>query len=145
MTDKAAAAKDWLNRNYSKHEEIQALRMKLEDMRAGSVKAVSVPEADKVQTQPDPKSGENYILAIVTFEEMVSQKERQLHLSDLETARTIDLVPDPIQRAILIYRYLSYQHWNHISKVMGYSEGHLFKLHEDALEAIADKINYTVT
>ena len=114
MTDKAAAAKDWLNRNYSKHEEIQALRMKLEDMRAGSVKAVSVPEADKVQTQPDPKSGENYILAIVTFEEMVSQKERQLRLSDLETARTIDLVPDPIQRAILIYRYLSYQHWNHI-------------------------------
>ena len=54
MTDKQAAAKDWLNRNYSKHEEIQALRMKLEDMRAGSVKAVSVPDVDKVQTQPDP-------------------------------------------------------------------------------------------
>lgn len=145
MTDKAAAAKDWLNRNYSKHEEIQALRMKLEDMRAGSVKAVSVPEADKVQTQPDPKSGENYILAIVTFEEMVNQKERQLHLSDLETARTIDLLADSMERTVLIYRYLSYQHWNRISNMMGYSERHLYEIHENALEHIADKINYTVT
>ena len=43
------------------------------------------------------------------------------------------------------YKYLSYQHWKHISKVMGYSEAYIYEMHEDALEAIADKINYTVT
>lgn len=145
MTDKQAAAKDWLNRNQYKHDEIQALYMKLEDMRAGQLKAVSVPDADKVQTQPNPKRGENYILSIVTFEDMIKRKEKEMHASDLETGRAIDKLPDTTERTILIYRYLMYMPWAQISKAMGYSEGYLFRLHEDALEHIAGVIDYTVT
>ena len=144
MTDKQAQAKDWLNRNQWKHDEIRALYLKLEDMRAGSVKAVSA-DADKVQTQPNPKRGENFILAIVSFEEMIKQKERQMHLSDLETARTIDKLTDARERTILILRYLSYLSWPVIAKRMSYSEKTCMRCHEDALEHIADLINYTVT
>ena len=52
MTDKQAAARDWLNRNQFKHDEIRALYLKLEDMRSGSLKAVSVSDADNAQKQP---------------------------------------------------------------------------------------------
>lgn len=145
MTDKQAAAKDWLNRNQYKHDEIQALYMKLEDMRAGQLKAVSVPDADKVQTQPDPKRGENFILSIVAFEEMIKRKEKEMHASDLETGRAIDKLADTKERTLLIYRYLMYLPWPQISKKMGYAESYLYKLHEDALENIANLINYTVT
>ncbi len=146
MTEKQAAAKEWLNRNFCKHEELQALYMKLDDMRAGSVKAVAAPaEGEKVQTQPNPKSGENYILSIVTFEEMIKQKERQLHLSDLETARTIDKLTSAAERAVLIYRYLCYLHWPEIARKMAYCERRCHELHDDALAHIAELINYTVT
>lgn len=145
MTDKQAAAKDWLNRNQYKHDEIRALYLKLEDMRSGSVKAVSIPDADKVQTQPNPKRGENFILSIVSFEEMIKAKERQMHLSDLETARTIDKLADARERTILILRYLSYLSWPVIAKRMSYSEKTCQRVHEDALDHIADIINYTVT
>lgn len=145
MTDKQAAAKEWLNRNFNQHEEIRALYMKLEEMRAGSVKAVAVPENDKVQTQPDPHRGENYILSIVAFEEMVKNKERQLNLSDLETARAIDKLPNPKQRTVLIYRYLCRLKWSRIARQMNYTENYCQELHAAALESVADVINYTVT
>ena len=145
MTDKQAAAKDWLNRNQYKHDEIRALYLKLEDMRSGSVKAVSIPDADKVQTQPNPKRGENYILSIVTFEEMIKRKEKEMHASDLETGRAIDKLPKANERTLLIYRYLMYLPWPQISKKMGYAESYLYKLHEDALENIAEVIDYSVT
>ena len=145
MTDKQAQAKDWLNRNQYKHDEIRALYLKLEEMRSGSVKAVSVPDADKVQTQPDPKRGENFILSIVAFEEMIKQKERQMHLSDLETARAIDKLPEARERTVLILRYLSYLPWERIARRLSYSEKTCQRIHEDALEHIADLINYTVT
>lgn len=145
MTDKQAAARDWLNRNQFKHDEIRALYLKLEDMRSGSLKAVSVSDADKVQKQPDPKRGEYFILSIVEFEELIKKKENQVHLSDMETARTIDKLPEARERTILILRYLNYLSWPLIAKRLAYSEKTCQRIHEDALEHIADLINYTIT
>ena len=145
MTDKQAAARDWLNRNKGKHDEIMAYRLKLEDMRGRASALVNVPKENKVQTQPDPKRGEKSIIAAMAFEQQIKNKEDILQLSDLETEKVIAQLPNSKERTVLIYRYLCYQSWEYIAKAMHFSESYCKEIHMNALENIAPLINYTIT
>lgn len=145
MTDKQAAARDWLNRNKGKHDEIRAYRLKLEDIRSHASVLVNPPKENKVQTQPDPKRGEKAIISAITFEDQIKQKETQLHLSEVETEKVIAKLPNSKERTVLIYRYLCFKSWEYIARQLHFSIGHCHKIHLEALDHIADLIDYTVT
>ena len=145
MTDKQAAARDWLNRNKGKHDEMAAYRLKLEELRQRANTLISTADENKVKTQPDPKRGEKYILAAITFEEQVKQKEQLLQLSELETEKAIAKLPNSKERTVLIYRYLCFKSWAYIAKQMHFAENYCQQIHLDALEHIAPLIDYTIT
>lgn len=145
MTDKQAAARDWLNRNKGKHDEIRAYRLKLEEIRDRASALIHVPQEIKVQTQPDPKRGEKSIIAALEFEKQVKVKEDMLQLSDLETEKVIAQLTDSKERTVLIYRYLCYKSWEYIARHMHFSVNYCQEIHMNALEHIAPLINYTIT
>lgn len=145
MTEKQAAAKNWLNRNYNLHEEIRALKLKLDEMRESANQITGKVEEVRVQTQPDPKSGESRILSIVEFSQEVESRAEKLRQSDIETMHVIIKLEDVKERMILIYRYLLYKSWSYISKRLNYSESYCHEIHSAALTKIADLIDYTIT
>ena len=145
MTDKQAAAKDWLNRNFNAYEEVRALKMKLREMRAGAGNLTSRAEEVKVQKQPNPKAIENEILAIVEFANIIQQKEKTIFASDLETARVINELSEVKEKTILIYRYLCFLPWEQIAKRMNFSVNYCQELHMRALDHIYEHINFTIT
>lgn len=145
MTDKQAAARDWLNRNKGRHDEIKAYRLKLEDMRGRASVLVNSPQENKVQTQPDPKRGEKAILAALAFEDQIKQKELQLQMSDLESEKVIARLANGKERTILIYRYLCFKSWEYIARQMHFTVNYCQRIHMDALDHIAPLIDYTIT
>lgn len=145
MTDKAAAAKEWLNRNEDTRIEIHGLLLKLEEMRQAASRLVASVDDNKVQTQPDPRRTENKILRIVEFEEKICSMRVKLEASDMVTLETIKRLPNAKERQVLMYRYYNGLPWGSIACILNYTENYCFELHRDGLEHIADLIDYTVT
>jgi DNA-directed RNA polymerase specialized sigma subunit len=57
-----------------------------------------------------------------------------------EIDNVIRNVQSPIQREVLERRYLLYQHWGQIAEEMHYSERHVFRVHNAALQQLKDVI-----
>lgn len=145
MTDEQAAAKDWLNRNKGRHDELRAYNLKLEEMRGRASKLVSVPAENKVQTQPNPKHGEQTIIAALEFEEQLKAKLEALEASDMETVKTIEKLPSAKERTVLLYRYVCFKSWEYIARRMRYTVNYCQEIHLAALVHIAPLIDYTIT
>ena len=146
MTEKQAAAKEWLNRNFQEVEEIRALELKLSTMR-GSIGNLTAAVADvKVQKQPNPHAVENSIISLVAFADAIEAKKARLYASEQNTLAAIEKLEGmPLEKTLLVYRYLCCLPWKDISKRMNYTENYLHEIHMKALSAIADKIDYTQT
>lgn len=145
MTDKQAAAKDWLNRNFNAYKEVRALKLKLREMRAGAGNLTSRAEEVKVQKQPNPKAYENEIISIIEFAKLIDEKEKRIFASDLETANTINKLEDVKEKTILIYRYLCFLPWEQIANRMNFSVNYCQELHMRALDHVYEQINFTTT
>lgn len=145
MTDKQAAAKDWLNRNKGRHDELRAYRLKLEEMRSNASKLVSVPQENKVQTQPNPKHGEIVLVSVLDFERQLQNKIDMLEASDMQTVKTIEKLEVPKERTVLLYRYVCFRSWEYIARRMRYTPNYCQEIHLQALEHIAPLIDYTIT
>lgn len=145
MTEAAAAAKEWLERNHDIYAEINGMYMKLEEMRAAAARLVSVPQENKVQTQPDPHSIETRILGLLEFEKRIDDKYRLAVASDEQTRKTILKLRSGKERVILLYRYYNRLPWKEIAENLKYSVPHCYELHASGLEHIAPLIDYTIT
>lgn len=135
MTDKEAAAKEWLNRYEPLRSEIRSMELQLEEMRANVNKSVGIPKEVCVQTQPQNKQDER-IAEIVDFEEKIKQKREILKAKEKTTLRTIDKMSDPVKRIILIYRYIYRRSWEYIGRKMHYKSSYIYEMHLKALTAI---------
>lgn len=138
MTDKEAAARDWLNRNKWREDEIKELELKLEIMRDNVNKTISPPQEIKVQTQPRNKRGEQ-IAEIVDFEKQIEEKRRYYAALQDESVKTICRLRDATKKTILVYRYIIGLSWKEISKKTHYTESYLYDMH---LRALADLYQY---
>ena len=146
MTDKQAAAKEWLNRNFQELEEIRALELKLSTMRENVGNLTAQASEVKVQKQPNPHAVENSIISLVAFSETIENKKARLFASEQITMNTIlKLEGLTLEKTVLIYRYLCCLPWKEIAAKMNYTENYLHEIHMRALTAIADKIDYTQT
>lgn len=142
MTDKEAAARDWLNRNKWRLDEIKELELKLELMRDNVNKSVSPPQEVKVQTQPRNKQAEK-IAEIVDFEKQIEEKRRYYTALQEISVDTICKLRDPTKKVILIYRYIIGEPWKEIAKKTHYTENYCFEMHLRALADLYQYIDFT--
>lgn len=142
MTDREAAAKDWLNRNLFRWEEIRALELRLEEMRSNVNRSVAAPKEVCVQTQPRNVQAEK-IADIVDFEAKIVEKKRYYYLLEKTTVNTIEKMRDPTAQNILIFRYVYRRSWRYIAGKMHYKEAYIYQLHLKALNKLYPLIDFT--
>ena len=142
MTDREAAAKDWLNRHEPIRNDIRALELQLEEMRANVNKTVASLQEVKVQTQPQNKQAEK-IAEIVDFGKKIEEKKNYLRELDQVTLNTINLMNDPYKRIILVYRYIYHRSWSYIASKLHYKESYIYEMHLKALNSIYPLIDWS--
>ena len=141
MTDREAAAKEWLNRNEELREEIHVLELRLEEMRASVNKSVGAPEEIKVQTQPQNNQAEK-IADIVDFEKKIDAKREYYRMLEQTTIDTIDRMRDPNKRILLYLRYVSRRSWRYIADKMHLTESYVYEFHRKALSSLYSVIEW---
>ena len=142
MTDREAAAKDWLQRNESRWNEIKSLEVRLEEMRDQVNKSVAAPKEICVQTQPRNVQAEK-IADIVDFEKKIDDMKVRYELLEKVTVETIEKLRDPVKENILIFRYVYHRSWSYIASKMHYKESYIFALHQKALNSLYPLIDFT--
>ena len=141
MTDKQAAAKQWLTRNEPLRDEIRAMELKIQEMRAAVNNVVTVPKEVSVQTQPKNMNAEK-IAEICDFDEKIRVKRLRFEMLQDNTAKTIDKLNDPVKGMILHYRYIYRRSWRYIAAQMHYKESYIYEMHLKALTAIYPFIDW---
>ena len=142
MTDREAAAKDWLQRNESRWNEIKSLELRLEEMRDQVNKSVAAPKEICVQTQPRNVQAEK-IADIVDFEKKINDMKVRYELLEKVTVETIEKLRDPVKENILIFRYVYHRSWSYIAGKMHYKESYIYALHSKALNSLYPLIDFT--
>lgn len=141
MTDKEAAARQWIQRHDYLRDEITSLELRLEEMRDQVNKSVAPPKEIVVQTQPRNVQAEK-IAEIVDFEKKINEKKRQYQELEKTTIRTIERMNDPVCENILIFRYCYRRSWKYIADKLHYRESYIFALHSKALEKVYPLIDW---
>lgn len=142
MTDKEAAARDWLQRHDYLYQEIRSLELRLEEMRDQVNKSVSPPKDVVVQTQPKNVQAEK-IAEIVDFEKKIEEKKELYKELEKKTIITIEKMNDPVCESILILRYCYRRSWRYIAAKLYYRESYIFALHSKALEKVYQFIDWS--
>lgn len=142
MTDREAAARDWLSRNDFRRNEIRALRLQLEEMRASVSKTTATIQEVKVQTQPRNAQDEK-IADIVEFEKKIKEKEKILEALDETTIRTIERMKDPTRKIILLYRHIYMRGWGYIAEKLHYTTSYCHAIYYKALDGIYPLIEWS--
>ena len=142
MTDREAAAKDWLQRNEFRWNEIKSLELRLEEMRDQVNKSVAEPKEICVQTQPRNVQAEK-IADIVDFEKKIVDLRKRYELLEKTTVETIEKLRDPVKVNILLFRYVYHRSWSYIAGKMHYKESYIYALHHKALNSLYPLIDFT--
>jgi DNA-directed RNA polymerase specialized sigma subunit len=79
---------------------------------------------------------EDTIAKMVDLENEINEDIDALVDLKAEIMRRIKRVENTEYQTILELRYLCFKRWEEISVALGYSMQHLFRLHDEALEAI---------
>lgn len=93
-----------------------------------------------------PDGNANYakvIEKIIDFENEIRKKNAQLLDARIETRRLIDNVKNVDHNLILKKRYLQFMTFEGIAKDMAYTERHIYRLHDKAVE-VFEKANKDV-
>ena len=77
---------------------------------------------------------ETAALKIVAFESLIAEKMRTLEMIKSEVAAVIEKISDPIDRIIMMRRYVLCRSWEEIIDVTGYSRSQVFRHHRKALK-----------
>lgn len=141
MTDKQAAAKQWLTRNDALRDEIRTMELKIAEMRAAVNNVVNVPKEVSVQTQPKNIQAEK-IAEICDFDNKIKAKKMRFEILQKKTADTIEKLNDPVKGMILTYRYIYRRSWRYIADKMHYKESYIYEMHLKSLNAIYPFIDW---
>lgn len=138
MTEREEKAKEWLNRNFGKAMELEALKRRVERMESDLERSVKPLRLKEVQEEPEGNSQEEKLAEFIDLKKMLEIKILELGIEDQKTIKVILQVDQAIARTILIERYVNRLSWKEIAKTMHFSSGggHLYNMHRDALCAV---------
>lgn len=98
-------------------------------------------ENDGSTHERDVNSMERNLCALADYWAEADRAKQALGELYIKAGRLIYLVGDDKHRDVLNRRYLRCQSWGRIAREMNVSRRHIFRLHDNALEIILEKIS----
>jgi DNA-directed RNA polymerase specialized sigma24 family protein len=77
-------------------------------------------------------ANEDAVVRALDYERRMGEEHGKL----AEISNTLDRLPDPLQRAVLVKRYISGKTWREVAAEMNYSECTVYRLHIAGLEQV---------
>lgn len=136
MTEREEKAKAWLNRNFGKAMEIEALKRSIERMESDLERSVKPLRLKEVQEKPAGNSQEERMAEYLDLSSEVEKKKLMLDRADKETMRVIEQVEGSVLRTILIERYVNRLRWKEMVNRIHFEQSRLFDYHRQALDAV---------
>lgn len=126
-------AKEWLNRVWKINEEIRALQDLRDETWAQVTSITAVGDGVVVQGYKNPHKYDR----LVELDDKINRHIDKLIGTKQEVMTAIMQVKDRRYRTILLDRYLRNNTWEQIAVDAGYNIRHIWRLHGEALQAVA--------
>ena len=123
----------WLNRGYKLDCEINALLQEQSKALSKATNTTVNADGEKVQTSP-ASTAEKNMLNYAAYSERIDRRIDELYKIKQEILQAILKVDDNTYRGVLICRYIVFKSWEETAEHMGYSRGHITRLHKKALK-----------
>lgn len=83
---------------------------------------------------------ENNLYNMLDLDERAKKDKEYFIRVRARAIELIDSLDDAKERAVLIHRYIYYEHWERIAEVMNYSSRRVFYIHKTALKKISESV-----
>lgn len=133
-------AKEWLNRGYQLDAEIDQLEAAKRTMLDMLTNTTPNYGGEVVSGTRNPHKYDTY----VEYCECIDKRIDELVGIKEEIQEVIALVPNTMQRAVLIGRYLNFKSWEQIAYELNYSYQRVFQVHKKALQEVSTLLNSRV-
>ena len=131
------STKDYLSQAYRIDQRINSKLAQVMSLRDLLGKATGTLSGAPKAATPNPHSMEDTIAKMVDLENEINEDIDTLIDLKAEIMRRIKRVENTEYQTILELRYLCFKRWEEVSVELGYSIQHLFRLHDEALEAVS--------
>lgn len=138
-------AKEWLNRNYNAHKQLDADRRTLEIMENRLQSGVARYESDGTEHHDADQAKARHDDALLDYsiqKAKVEKEERRLVREMVKTRKAIDGLSDPEQKAVAIDRYINRLRWEDIAKLEHVSIAKVYRLNAQMLEKMAEILKF---
>jgi hypothetical protein len=131
------STKDYLSQAYRIDQRINSKLAQVMCLRDLLGKATGTLSGAPKAATPNLHSMEDTIAKMVDLENEINEDIDALVDLKAEIMRRIKRVENKEYQTILELRYLCFKRWEEVSVELGYSIQHLFRLHDEALEAVS--------
>ena len=131
------STKDYLSQAYRIDQRLNSKLAQVMCLRDLLGKATGTLSGAPKAATPNPHSMEDTIAKMVDLENEINEDIDALVDLKAEIMRRIKRVENTEYQTILELRYLCFKRWEEVSVELGYSMQHLFRLHDEALEAVS--------
>ena len=131
------STKDYLSQAYRIDQRINSKLAQVMSLRDLLGKATGTLSGAPKAATPNPHSMEDTIAKMVDLENEINEDIDALVDLKAEIMQRIKRVENTEYQTILELRYLCFKRWEEVSVELGYSIQHLFRLHDEALEAVS--------
>ncbi|MEA4940901.1 MAG: DUF1492 domain-containing protein [Christensenella sp.] len=131
------STKDYLSQAYRIDQRINSKLAQVMCLRDLLGKATGTLSGAPKAATPNLHSMEDTIAKMVDLENEINEDIDALVDLKAEIMQRIKRVENTEYQTILELRYLCFKRWEEVSVELGYSIQHLFRLHDEALEAVS--------
>ena len=120
------------------HRTIIAKQKQIEELRllAESTGAIRYDKDRVITSLPQAAGYEDKVAALVDMEHKLLEDIQELTEMYNEGWKMIDSLEDPVDRLILVMRYINHMRWEEIALELNYSVDHIYYRHRHALKKI---------
>lgn len=131
-------AKQYLRKMFYFHRTIIAKQKQIEELRllAESTGAIRYDKDRVITSLPQAAGYEDKVAALVDMEHKLLEDIQELTEMYNEGWKMIDSLEDPVDRLILVMRYINHMRWEEIALELNYSVDHIYYRHRHALKKI---------
>ena len=130
------STKDYLSQTYRIDQRINSKLAQVMCLRDLLSKATGTLSGAPKAATPNLHSMEDTIAKMVDLENEINEDIDALVDLKAEIMRCIKRVDNPEYQTLLELRYLCFKHWEEIAVELGYTQRHLLRIHDLALESI---------
>ena len=131
-------AKQYLRKMFYFYRTIIAKQKQIEELRllAESTGAIRYDKDRVITSLPQAAGYEDKVAALVDMEHKLLEDIQELTEMYNEGWKLIDSLEDPMDRLILVMRYINHMRWEEIALELNYSVDHIYYRHRHALKKI---------